>query len=248
MVLTDKDLAQIEDYFNDSLAEIDKNAFDMRLKTDAAFKKAVMSYQATLSVLNTVRTGKQKTFLKEIEATMPPFQLQKPVRRFQTTWWAMAAVGIALISVCIWVFSPDNEGGVKLKSPVAEYFEAYPALGITRGDETKDVVHEALRAYTEKDFKKSIPLLEQSFQINKDSLLIFYKGIAYLGNGQAAEAETILVNMQTSGKVPTESVVWYLALTYIELGQKEKAVILLKKTANTEGGYQAKAQSLLGRL
>ena len=41
---------------------------------------------------------------------------------------------------------------------------------------------------------------------------------------------------------------WYLALAYIELGQKEKALPLLQKVENTEGVNREKAVALSGKL
>jgi tetratricopeptide (TPR) repeat protein len=246
MELTDNDLILINNYFNQMLAETDANAFEKRLKTDAAFSKAVNEYQATAAILNTVREREQKAFLSAINATIPPFEMEKPVRRLNYRWWAMAATGLVLISVGLWFFRGNTEGS--LKSVAKDYFEPYPALGITRGDEAKDVTNDALRTYAVNDFKQAIPLLEKSFQLNKDSVFLFYKSIAYLGNGQSAEAAPILNSLQNSDKVPIESVEWYLALAYIDLKQKEKALILLKKAANTEGGYQTKAKELLGKL
>jgi tetratricopeptide (TPR) repeat protein len=242
MELTDNDLELIESYFNQSLSDTDKTAFENRLKTDADFKKAALEYQATVAVLNTVREKGKKAFLKEVNATMPPIMV--PVSRPNFRMWAAAATVLVFISIGIWLFKSDDNSR-KLTPLAAEYFEPYPALGITRGDDAKDVSTEALRTYAVNDFKQAIPLLEKSFQLNKDSIFLFYKSIAYLGNGQAAEAALILNSLQTSDKVPIESVEWYLALAYIDLKQRENALILLKKAANTEGGYQSKAKELL---
>lgn len=245
MTLTDKDIEIIESYFNRTLSEENTQVFEQRLKTDSAFRKAVNEYQATAAVLNTVCEREQKAFLKNVEATMPPVGI--PIRRLDFRWWAVAAVGLVLVTVGIWFWGGDTEG-VKLKSLAANYFEPYPALGINRGNETKDIKSEALSAYAVNDFKKAIPLLQKAFETEKDTMLLFYRGIAFIGRGQPSNAEVNLKDLLNSEIVPHELVQWYLALTYIELNEKEKALPLLQQVANTEGGNQAKAMELLGKL
>ena len=131
---------------------------------------------------------------------------------------------------------------------VAEVFEPYPALGITKGEDEKTVRLEALKRYATKDYSHAIPLLEKAFAVENDSFLLFYKGIALIGSGESAQAVSSLTVLQTSSVVPAELVNWYLALAYVESGQKEEALILLKKVANTEGVNREKAAGLLGRL
>ena len=77
---------------------------------------------------------------------------------------------------------------------------------------------------------------------------MFYKGLALLGNGQAVQAEQVLTTLNPTETVPRETIDWYLALTYIQLENRDRAIILLKKVSNTEGGYQTKAKELLTKL
>jgi tetratricopeptide (TPR) repeat protein len=157
-----------------------------------------------------------------------------------------AASLMAFVFIGYWLWQLSNTP--KLSPLVLANFEPYPALNIHRGGGDKDITDEALQTYSNKDYKKAIPLLEQGFQLKKDSLFLFYQGVAYLGNGQTEQAQTILKNLQGSDTVPTESVAWYLALAYIQSGQKEQALALLDKLKNTEGKYQQKAVDILGKL
>jgi tetratricopeptide (TPR) repeat protein len=244
MTLSDNDLAAIDGYFKQSLSDKDKQAFEHRLATEPAFRQAVQEYQAVVAVVNTVQEREQKARLSQIDATMPPFET--PVRRLNY-WWAAAASALVLVGGSLWLMNRDHDM-IQLKAPVTDYFEPFPALGITQGNEAKEMRNVALRTYAVSDFKKAIPLLEQSFQMQADSLLLFYKGLALLGNGQAVQAEQVLKTLHPSENVPKETIDWYLALTYVQLENRDKAIILLKKVANTEGGYQTKAKELLAKL
>jgi tetratricopeptide (TPR) repeat protein len=244
MDLTTNDLEQIESYFNQTLSEKDNHAFEKRLQ-DVTFRRAVYEYQATTALLNTIRERERKAFLKEIDATMPPFEV--PVRRLNTTWWAMAATGLVLLSIGIWLLKNTDTNGVKLKSISAQEFDIYPVVGITRGEDVT-IKDQALQAYSEKKFKKAIPLLQKAFDLEKDSFLLFYQGIAAIGNGQCKEATPLLEQLQSATFISRQSVNWYLALAAIETGDKEKALFLLKNVENTEGGYQTKVKALLAKL
>ena len=246
MILTDNDIENIIGYFNRTLSDEDNQAFEQRIASDAAFRQAVYEYQATAAVLNTVRERKQKAFLKNIEATMPPVGI--PIRRLDFRWWAVAAVGLVLVTVGIWQFGGGDTEGVKLKSIAANYFEPYPALGITKGENDATIKTNALRAYAVNDFKKAIPLLENAFDVEKDSMMLFYQSISYIGNGQSKEAIPILNHLKSSTFLSIESVEWYLALAYIEINQKEKALPLLRKVGETEGGHKREAKELFEKF
>ena len=178
---------------------------------------------------------------------MPPVGI--PIRRLDFRWWAIAAVGLVLVTVGVWQFwGGYREKDAKMKSIAAEYFEPYPALGITMGDEKVDVKTEALRTYAVNDFKKAIPLLQKAFEVENDTMLLFYRSIAFIGIGQPSNAEVKLKDLLYSEIVPRELVQWYLALTYIELDEKEKAYSLLKEVANTEGENREKAIVLMSKI
>ena len=222
MELTDLDLDVIESYFNQTLSENDKKSFEQRLKTDQNFRRAVNEFQATSAVLNTVRQREQKDFLKSVDATMPP--VATPVRTFNFNWRAIAAVGLLLIAAGIWQFFGDTGSGVKLKSSVAGYFEAYPSLNTTRGVEEKDKKATAFAAYDAQKYKSAVNLFENAFIEKPDTMLLFYKGIAELAGGEAAKAEKDLTQLQTSSIVPQQAVFFYLGLAAAENGQSEKAI------------------------
>ena len=248
MILSDKDIENLDSYWHNKLSKTDRLAMDNRLKMDADFKRVADEMRLITEGLEVVRLRKMKAHLATIEATLPEIDLteETPVVWLNPRWWAVAATGLVLITAGMWFFRENTEGG--LKSVAKDYFEAYPALGISRGNDDGDIADDALRTYAVNDFQKAIPLLQKSFQFKKDSIYLLYMGVSYLGMGKASEAEKILSTLQSSEKMPIESIMWYLALAYIELGQKEKAMILLRKTANTEGAYKVSAHELIKKM
>ena len=254
MELTDKDVEILSAFSEKTLPEADRLLLENRLATDAEFNKAANEYWAVASALNLIEKRQKRTdLLKATNAEMPPIT-DIEIKNTATVsnakavpmwrWFAVAATFV-LGTFALWQLVGTEK---KLSPIVAEVFEPYPALGITKGDDEKTVRLEALKYYATKDYSRAIPLLEKAFAVEKDSFLLFYKGIALIGNGESAQAISCLTVLQTSEVVPAELVDWYLALAYVESGQKGKALILLKKVANTEGVNREKAVMLLGRL
>jgi tetratricopeptide (TPR) repeat protein len=251
MELNTEDLTLIERFLDKQLDETDMAKFIQRRTTDTDFNAAVNSYEEAILAVKLANEDKITAILKEEQAKLNQAKVipidKNRSKTFSILRGSLAAASIAaLLIVGYWFFTKDS---VKPLSPlVAAVFEPYPALGITRGENDKDVKSKALRKYAVNDFKQAIPLLQNAFDVERDTILLFYKGIAALGVNDPNNAVTIFTDLQNQQTVPTDMIEWYLALAYIELGQKEKALPLLQKVGDTEGGNREKAVALLGKL
>jgi tetratricopeptide (TPR) repeat protein len=245
MILTDKDIENLDNYWHNQLSKTDRLTIENRLKTDADFRQAAEEMRLITEGLEIVRLRKMKARLVGLEATLPAIDLPSP-----TNWLkiALVALVLALATFAVWYFGMREKPKAKVPDEIIAYFEPYPALGIKMGAEKVSIKEEALRTYGTNDFKQAIPLLQKAFEVGKDSMLLFYRSISLIAMNQPKEAIASLDGLQTSEIVPIESVKWYLALAYIENKQNEKAVPLLKIIANTEGGDKQKAVELLKKI
>ncbi len=258
MILTDKDIENLDNYWHNQLPETDRQAMENRLKTDADFRKAADEMRLITEGLEVVRLRKMKARLIDLEATLPEIDLDEkeketPVRWLNPRWWAMAATGLVLITAGIWFFNQNalarheaTEGG--LKSVAKDYFEAYTSLNSTKGNDQKDSKTAAFEAYDAQKYKTAVPLFEKAFVEKNDTILLFYKGIAELGGGESIKAARNLDKLESSAIVPQQALWFYLGLAAIENKESLEAIKQLKKVANTEGGYQQAAKSLLSIL
>lgn len=251
MELNAQDIKLIERHIDQQLDETEKATFTQRMANDMDFNAAVKSYEEAVLAVKLANEDKITAILKEEQAKLNSAKViplnKKNPKTFSILRGSLAAASIAaLLIVGYWFFTKDR---VKPLSPlVAAVFEPYPALGITRGANDNDVKSEALRTYAVNDFKLAIPLLQKAFDIERDTMLLFYKGIASLGANEPNNAVAIFTGLQNQQTIPSEMIEWYLALAYIELGQKEKALPLLQKVENTEGVNREKAVALSGKL
>ncbi len=245
MNLTDKDIEEINNYFNQDLTDLDKIVFETRLKTDADFRQTAMEYQATAAVLNTVKMNKQKAFLNKLDAAMPPYKSETPVRSLNRNWWAMAAAGLVLVAAGFWWFGQRKTREIDDNSLVMAYFEPYPSLNSTRGNEQKDTKSEAFDAYDAEKYHEATKLFDAAFVEKSDSILLFYKAIAELGGGESVKAEQHFDSLKGTNNLPQQALTFYIGLSAAENKNREKAIFELKKVANTEGVYQSKAKEIL---
>ena len=233
MALTDKDIEQLEAYWQNTLSAENRLALENRLETDSEFRKEADNIRLLSTGLAVIKHREMRQFLKDVDSEMPPFNPNPPIQWVKI---GLVALAIALAAFAVWyIFARPKEETSKLSPVIVAYFVPYPALGFKRSPGSADFRKEAILAYSKKSYNKAIPLFQKAFDLEKDSLLLFYQGIAYLGDGQAASAQPIFTDFQASESIPKQYVIWYLALSYIEMGQTEKALPLLQKVADTEG-------------
>ncbi len=248
MEITDKDIAQLDAFWHDELPENERLLLQKHLDTDPEFRAEANKIRFFTEGLEALRRHEARQRLKVIDATMPPIEPPK-----SANWTTIAIVALALVVAAFAVYrfvvvQPVQKAKPKPSTAIVAYFEPYPALEITAGEEEEDVKGEALRLYSDNNFEEAIPLFQKSFDIEKDSMQLFYKGVSFLGNGQTQNAISLLEPMQGSSTFPMESVDWYLGLAYLANSQREKALFLVQKTANTEGVLRAKAVDLLRKM
>lgn len=251
MEINDQDIKLIERHIDKQLDETEKATFTQRMANDMDFNAAVKSYEEAILSIKLANEDKITAILKEEQAKLNPAKViplnKKNPKTLSILRGSLAAASIAaLLIVAYWFFTKDTIKPLSLL--VAANFEPYPALGITRGANDNNVKSEALRTYAVNDFKNAIPLLQKAFEVERDTMLLFYKGIASLGANESNNAVAIFTGLEDQQTIPSEMVEWYLALAYIELGQKEKALPLLQKVGNTEGENKGKANQLLVKL
>ena len=124
------------------------------------------------------------------------------------------------------------------------FFEPFPAFGMAKDGEGENLRLQAQRAYAAQDYKSAIPLLEGAFNESGDSSLLFYAGVAHLGDGEPKEAAQLLSPLQYAAIEEQEAVAWYLALAQLQLGDKAAAIRLLKEVKENSEGYAERAMEL----
>jgi hypothetical protein len=239
MKLIDKDFEQMEAYYNRTLPETDRQAYENRLVSDIEFGQAVLEYRKISKALDVIKHRKRLAFLKEVDQKMPPIEGTKVVNMKRLL--AIAAT-VALAILALWQFWGKPK---KTQSAMAMYFKPYSSNALTRGVEKEDKKTLAFRAYDKGDYASAVPLFESAFAERPDTILLLFESVSQLGSGQSKEAQMNLEKLIGSAIVPQEILPYYLGLAYADNNQLEKAAIELKKAADTEGGHQQAAKDAL---
>jgi len=127
-----------------------------------------------------------------------------------------------------------------------EYFEPYPVIGIKRGSEDIESLKvEALNYYSNRNYKKAIPLLKRLQEEYNDSLSLYYYGIALLGDRQFEDAIKSLELVKE--QIPNLEIQanWYIFLGHVGKGDVANATKLVDQF--DLGNKTNKAKTILGK-
>ncbi len=163
----------------------------------------------------------------------------------------MTAASIAAIGVLLFFMFPSTS---QSSYSFDAYFDRYPDVltnnvrGATSGINVVNI-HKGMEAYNNGDFSTASTLLS-SVKEGKEShdLTQFYSAIAYLGSGDPTSCKEILRQMSTKTFPYSDGIQWYLAISYIELGEIDEAKVLLEGIIHSDHYKKQQAHELLAVL
>lgn len=241
------------EYSNGTLSEARQEAIEQYLEQHPLEKRALegfmSSHNSKKESLDSLLNKIDQKIDARTQATAAPVQQNKS--RVLPIKLLMSAASIAAIGLLLFFMLPSTSNdGYQLQ----DYFDTYPDVlsNQVRGVATESNIvniRDGMFAYTIHDFSKASTLLSS---IAKDQegyeAAKFYSAIAYLGKGDAKTCSEILERMSAKEYPFTDGIQWYLALSYVELGEKEKAKSFLQAIVNTEHYKQEEATKLLASL
>ncbi|WP_417359402.1 tetratricopeptide repeat protein [Galbibacter sp.] len=231
----------IEQYFTGQLSNEEFLELKTLLEVDPEFKK---EFHAQLEIQQTIAQEKS-AFLKDRFAGLD----KKSAPR--TKWYLYAATVAVLIGVGIgYLFynaQPD------FQELYAQNFEAYPNViaPTVRGDSEADMpmMEAAFHAYDSKNYTEAASLFGELYKETDQDYAYFYQNISLMA---ASKTETAVANLElhhwsTPQKYKTNAQ-WYVALGYLKLEHKEKAILYLEKVANSSTPIAHQAKEILKTL
>jgi tetratricopeptide (TPR) repeat protein len=129
------------------------------------------------------------------------------------------------------------------------YYSSDDAVIISRSSANSGnelVIKDALLAYQEKNYQKTIQLLSD---FNQNSLANYYLGLAYLETGETENAIGIFKQLiENNDNLFVEQSEWYLGLCYLKTNQMDKAKDVFENIANSENIFKTKALEVLRNM
>ncbi len=244
----------IENYLAENLSQPAQEDFERQLQTDSSLREALRLHQQVAATLKDEKVHQFRAALKQVDqgwqAPIPTTTPKAKIFNFRRLIAIAATVLLLVFAYQIFLPSASN-------SPTdlfAANFESYKMVlnqrSADRSDELNgDLVQMAVAAYEQEDFAQAALHFKQ-LQDESPGIIAFqfYHAVSALALKNTTVAIPLLENIrQQPQHLFIEQSQWYLALAYLQQGEKEKARTALQ--AIKENGYQyAEAQKLLKAL
>lgn len=233
---------KIELYLNNGLSSDEQAAFERNINADPDLKREVALHRSLLSELNDTDSIEFRQRIVEIARNLKEKKKRKKKSLFWKITAAAAAAIIVGVSMFIWQQNSDYKNHL-----FEDFYEVYPVEDMVRGN-VKNNLDSTLDKYENGNFMEAIPELSEFVKQNpKDASLKLYLGNCLLQTSQEKKAIDVFkdIPFQSSNY---EDAQWYLALSYIKIGDKQKAESVLKGLVEFDGVHRKNAQSLINEL
>ena len=239
------DTQHIDKYLDGELSEPEVNTFEAEMQKDGDFAYEVKLQQ---TARETVEYANFMDKIEKVRSEKPPSEQPEKssngiIRRLLPIVGLAAAALIALLIWPFWHSSPvDKEQ--QWTALAEDNYQTY-ALDITRKGEGEQSLTQAEKAYNSGDYETALPIFEK-YPDNVEVQLA--KGNAEYNLGKLDAATATFERIISADKYPYHEPTanWYLALSYLQQDQPEKAKTALK-TINS-GEYYDKARRLLKEI
>lgn len=229
----------IAQYFSGQITEEAFLQLKTLLEKDSALKK---DFYAQLEVQQTIAREKNiplKERLKQLDQKSAP----------KTKWYLYAAA----ITVFIAIGSLFYNSQPDYQDLYAENFEVYPNViaPTVRGNETpkENKMTLAFHYYDNKDYAKAAELFKTLYTETDADYAFFYHSISLMAAGETTKAITTLEQHSWNEPNNYQTITqWYLGLGYLKLGNKEKAILHLKKVSISGKPLAKQAKEILQKL
>ncbi len=235
----------LEKYLKGKLTIKEKQGFEILLKTDLMFRKEVEFQKDVKRVVTLEEDEAFRNVLYDFESEA---QAKEQKKIFFSYKWLIVAASIILLFVLTYFFTVYQTS--KIQELYSENFKPYRNVThpITRGEEFADDKTKAFLAYTKGEYKESIELFTKLYTSGKEPYYLFYKANALIQLNRATEAIPLLQEHLRSSDVLSDKSNWYLAMSYLQIEDIEKAKRALNLVVKNKTYKTKQAKKLLDAL
>lgn len=244
-MIPDKETRDIQAYFRDTLPKGRRQKFEERLQNDQAFRARVEELRPIFETLEGVETANRiKGIIEGTDA-----DAEEEQQKVRPLWRRMQYLAAACVLLLVGVFIRDTT--LDLRTFNGAYS---PVAGASRGETTEECPDlDIMKLYYQGQDRT------EAYQTVLDSLdkypsgpcFDFYKGMSYLGLGNASGAVPLLLSAtQSADDELRQNAEWYLSIAYVRDHKKAEAQVLLGKIISGAGEHKHRndAESLKSSL
>lgn len=235
---------QLDAYFDGSLSEEEKVEFEQRLMHDPSFKEEFEFQQSLRQSLRKREHEQIREMFARENASVPTKTFR--IRRFIPALIAASLLLMATIGYFLLTSPPPSD----YSQLFVAYFEPYENVihPIERGNPMEDLRSRAFYAYENQQYEDAIDLFRQLAEQQPDPYIDFYSGIVLLQLDRNKEAvDRFHRYLDLEGKLEDRAT-WYLALSYLKIGDTAKASVLLREIISADGYKSEQAEAILDQM
>lgn len=241
------DIEWIERYLDRSLDAEEKGAMEKRLAADPDLKSKFQEHFQLIQGIKYSHLQNKLEQLRALEVSLPALDIGEKngnQRWMNISWKSLAAAAVFLLLTISYLIYNRQTDPLEL---YANYFEPYPNVfePTIRGNARADLRSEAFRAYDQRDFEKAAAGFNGLLKEKEEPGVLLLLGNANLMLGHVEEAQNNFLTLIKDFDELDGQAKWYLGLSYLKQGQKEKARLILQELGDPGETYSKKANDLL---
>lgn len=237
---------QVEAYVADELNLEEKAAFEAAMQRDASLVEEVQAAREAVALLGLYTQIAYKEQLQAFDAELEASKggSQKPQGFPWRRAWLSIAASVLILVASVYLVMRSRYDNQSLQH---QAFEPYQNVLSMRGDQGLTPIMESYEAGEYASFVQEMNAY-LSGNPEPEPLARLYLGIAYLGEGEANQAETILSQLTGNPTVSAQAE-WYLSLAVLAQDEETTARQLLQNIqSQPTHPHQADATQLLQQL
>ena len=229
-----KDLEWIEKYRKGELSEKEVHQFESRLLKDSELSE----FLELTSGLKTAFESKMALELKE-ELKNSSIKSDENKRMGSIFWVSVAATITLILSACIFLFFQNEK---TTEEVFLAYYEPYPnaVAPVLRGEEKSNIKFDL---YESEKYEEALIY----FKEKEDDVSRFYTAQCFIATNKPQAALEILLNFN-EGSEFHEASLWYTGLSWLMIGERNKAKQVFENLSSSTTIYGKKANQLLEAL
>lgn len=233
----------IEGFLEGSLDDDERIRFENTVLADSRLSSLVKLHDEVNRSISDTGLHRLKMRLEEITILY-----KRKNRSLCFLAFAAALVCLAALAICFkFLFLP----AIDPHSLFEKYYQPYSVDFITRSDLNSSVFSQGIMEYQSGNYGEAL----QKFSVAGEedvadiNMLYFYRGLAYMGNGEYGKACHMLGCIPDSWNRPFKvHRDWYLALAYIATERPDMAQGFLSELASDKGIYSGDASKILRKI
>ena len=236
-------LDKIDAYLKNKLSKSEKESFEQQMSTNPSLMEAVQQQRKAIQLIEAL--GDQQLKLQLKQAIQNKNQTSKPAKRLTIRWRTAAGIAASLLvlAIALWfIFAPSSNDAL-----FATNYEIYNLSVNSRDNSIDQSIRAAVDLYQKSQFEEALPLLDGIYQSTNDSKWRIAQAVSLIETEQYQRAIDQLSAIRSNGTdVYQNPALWYTAMAYLKLDQKEQAITNIELLSQKEPDiYTQKARAFL---